>query len=83
LERLGKDVWPKEETELSDVLRAGLGRNGAKHRLLVNSAYYRGGKGRVKYGRVFLLHSCAMSPKGSNSTEEPSGASFSVLLSVD
>ena len=72
-----------EENELSYVLHAGFGRNGAKRELLVNGVCYRGGKGRVKYGCVFLLNSCAMSLKGSNSTEKQSGASFSVLLSAD
>ena len=73
----------EEESELSYRLHAGLGRNAAKRKLLVNDVCYRGGKGRVKYGCVFLLNSCAMSLKGSNNTEEQSGASFSVLLSVD
>lgn len=55
----------------------------AKREHLVNGVYYRGGKERVKYGCVFLLNSPAMSLKGSNTTEEQSGASFSLLLSID
>lgn len=50
---------------------------------LVNGVCYSGGKEKVKCGCVFLLNSCAVSVKGSKSTEEQSGASFSVLLSVD
>lgn len=55
----------------------------AKRELLVNGVFYRGGKERVKCGCVFLLNSPAMTLKGSNNTEERSGASFSVLLPFD
>lgn len=50
------EAWERcmaKEIEISNMLHAGLGGNGAKHELLVNSVYEGGGEGRIKYEVVF------------------------------